>query len=153
MFVCWKNNALKVTSGQINMRDARVEDVDHGSGSDTDDKESGPPGLNPEQVYTVGVFPSHQSPIYLHFCTKQEKVIIIIMEEKLSLYSFLCVFATCVRCFLFDVQNAWELWSLNLIYHLFLFWGIILPGCLAVSPYSRIRQGTKCRNTIWTTCT
>lgn len=56
------------------MRDARVEDVDHVSDSDTDDKdESGPSGLHSES-FTIGVFPSHQSPIYLHLSTKQEKV-------------------------------------------------------------------------------
>ena len=37
------------------MRDAKVEDVDHVSDSDTDDKdESGPPGLNGD-AFTVGV--------------------------------------------------------------------------------------------------
>lgn len=72
------------------MRDARVEDVEHGSGSDTDEKEeSGPAGLNPEQVYTIGVFPSHQSPVYLHFSTKQEKVImpIIFGTRKSAIYT------------------------------------------------------------------
>lgn len=51
-----------------------MEDVDHVSDSDTDDKdESGPPGLNSD-AFTIGVFPTHQSPIYLHLSTKQEKV-------------------------------------------------------------------------------
>ncbi|CAL8111752.1 unnamed protein product [Orchesella dallaii] len=73
MFLAFKSPSDTVTSGQINMRDARVEDVDHVSDSDTDDKdESGPAGLYSE-AFTVGVFPSHQSPVYLHFSTKQEK--------------------------------------------------------------------------------
>ncbi len=69
-----------MATGQVNMRDARVDDVDHVSDSDNDDKEE--PGSNNESIdaFTVGIFPSYQSPIYLHLGTKQEKVNIVLFD-------------------------------------------------------------------------
>lgn len=68
-----------MASGQCNLRDCRVEDVDHVSDSDNDDKdESGTNNTSSSDAFTVGIFPTHQSPIYLHLATKQEKVNIII---------------------------------------------------------------------------
>lgn len=54
--------------GQINMRDARVEQVDHVSDSDSEDREAENTQL------TIGIFPSHQGPTYLLMPTKQDKV-------------------------------------------------------------------------------
>jgi len=52
-----------------------VEDVDHVSDSDNDDKdETGHGDGVASDAFTIGIFPSHQSPIYLHLATKQEKV-------------------------------------------------------------------------------
>jgi hypothetical protein len=56
------------------MRDARVEDVDHVSDSDNDDKDEGSPTSLEDNALTIGIFPSHQSPVYLHMSTKQDKV-------------------------------------------------------------------------------
>lgn len=56
--------------GQINMRDARVEEVDHVSDSDSEDREGD--GHNTE--LTIGIFPTHQGPTYLLMPSKQEKV-------------------------------------------------------------------------------
>ncbi|XP_021924200.1 uncharacterized protein CG43867 isoform X3 [Zootermopsis nevadensis] len=55
--------------GQINMRDARVEEVDHVSDSDSEDREGD--GHNTE--LTIGIFPTHQGPTYLLMPSKQEK--------------------------------------------------------------------------------
>lgn len=56
---------------QINMRDARVEEVEKLSDSEgeeaTDDD-------NPKEDITIGIFPSHQGPTYLIMPNKQEKV-------------------------------------------------------------------------------
>ncbi|KAJ8688186.1 hypothetical protein QAD02_023981 [Eretmocerus hayati] len=54
--------------GQINMRDARVEEVEHMSDSDSEERES---EANHEQ--TIGIFPSHQGPTYLLMQHKQDK--------------------------------------------------------------------------------
>ncbi|XP_035703733.1 uncharacterized protein CG43867 isoform X2 [Folsomia candida] len=70
MFLTFKSPSDTMGTGQVNMRDARVEDVDHVS--DDSDKEESPTNATSD-VFTVGIFPSHQSPIYLHFATKQEK--------------------------------------------------------------------------------
>lgn len=51
------------------MRDARVEEVDHVSDSDSEERD--PDGPPPE--LTVGIFPTHQGPTYLLFPGKQEK--------------------------------------------------------------------------------
>lgn len=50
------------------MRDARVEQVDHVSDSDSEDREAENTQL------TIGIFPSHQGPTYLLMPTKQDKV-------------------------------------------------------------------------------
>ena len=52
------------------MRDARVEEVDHVSDSDSEDREGD--GHNTE--LTIGIFPTHQGPTYLLMPSKQEKV-------------------------------------------------------------------------------
>ena len=56
------------------MKDARVEDVDRVSDSDNDEKDDECLANSGEKEMTIGIFPSHQSPIYLHLPTKQEKV-------------------------------------------------------------------------------
>lgn len=50
---------VQAPAGQINMRDARVEEVEHLSDSDSEEKESEQPDL------TVGIFPTNQGPTYL----------------------------------------------------------------------------------------
>lgn len=51
------------------MRDARVEEVDHMSDSDSEERE----GEGQALELTVGIFPTHQGPTYLLFPSKQEK--------------------------------------------------------------------------------
>lgn len=54
--------------GQINMRDCRVETVDHVSDSDSEERDSNQPP-------TIALHPSHQGPpTYLLMSSKQEKV-------------------------------------------------------------------------------
>lgn len=60
---------LQSPVGQINMRDARVEQVDHVSDSDSEDNTAENAQL------TIGIFPTHQGPTYLLMPTKQDKVI------------------------------------------------------------------------------
>lgn len=60
----WFQNPL----GQINMKDARVEEVDQISDSDSEEKEADSDKL------TIGIFPSQSAPTYLLMSTKQEKV-------------------------------------------------------------------------------
>ncbi|KAG8198398.1 hypothetical protein JTE90_021640 [Oedothorax gibbosus] len=55
--------------GQINMRDARVEEVLHVSDSDEDDNDH---NKVTKSEYTVGIFPNHQGPTYLLMDNKQE---------------------------------------------------------------------------------
>jgi hypothetical protein len=55
--------------GQINMREARVEQVEHVSDSDSDEKET-----DLTHKYTIGVFPNSQPPTYLLMPSKQEMV-------------------------------------------------------------------------------
>jgi hypothetical protein len=75
---------LQMTAGQVNMRDARVEDVDHVSDSDEDEKdEQGCNNLSSD-AFTVGIFPTHESPVYLHCVTKQEKVCYYILFQGCS---------------------------------------------------------------------
>ncbi|XP_064490249.1 uncharacterized protein CG43867-like isoform X2 [Ornithodoros turicata] len=52
--------------GQINMRDAHVEEVVHMSDSDEEGEEGGC------SQFTIGIFPPHQSPTYLLMANKQE---------------------------------------------------------------------------------
>ncbi|XP_031776947.1 uncharacterized protein CG43867 isoform X3 [Nasonia vitripennis] len=54
--------------GQINMRDARVEEVEHVSDSDSEERDSECP-----HEQTIGIFPSHQGPTYLLMQHKQDK--------------------------------------------------------------------------------
>jgi len=69
------------------MRDARVEDVDHISDSDNEDKDDeNQLGLGSADALTIGIFPSHQSPVYLHMPTKQDKV------KSILLYYYLYTF-------------------------------------------------------------
>lgn len=52
-----------------------MEDVDHNvSDSDNDEKEDELTNNSSSDTLTIGIFPSHQSPIYLHMPTKQDKV-------------------------------------------------------------------------------
>ncbi|GLV35231.1 uncharacterized protein CBL_01620 [Carabus blaptoides fortunei] len=69
MFLYFKSPSDTNPVGQINMRDARVEEVDHVSDSDSEERD--PDGPPPE--LTVGIFPTHQGPTYLLFPGKQEK--------------------------------------------------------------------------------
>lgn len=50
------------------MRDARVEEVDHVSDSDSEEHDTEGSDL------TIGIFPTHQGPTYLLTPSKQEKV-------------------------------------------------------------------------------
>lgn len=52
------------------MRDARVEQVDHVSDSDSEDRDTDTSQL------TIGIFPSHQGPTYLLMPNKQDKVVL-----------------------------------------------------------------------------
>lgn len=52
------------------MRDARVEEVDHVSDSDSEEQE----GDGRSTELTIGIFPTHQGPTYLLMPSKQEKV-------------------------------------------------------------------------------
>lgn len=47
------------------MRDAKVDEIEHLSDSDSEDQDSEQP------KYTVGIFPNNQAPTYLHFTGKQ----------------------------------------------------------------------------------
>lgn len=49
------------------MRDARVEEVDHVSDSDSEEREG------ETNEFTIGIFPTHVGPTYLIFSNKQEK--------------------------------------------------------------------------------
>ncbi|XP_067011816.2 uncharacterized protein CG43867 [Anabrus simplex] len=69
MFLYFKSPNDTSPMGQINMRDARVEEVDHVSDSDSEDREA-------DGTYTdltIGIFPTHQGPTYLLMPNKQEK--------------------------------------------------------------------------------
>ncbi|XP_068967509.1 uncharacterized protein CG43867-like isoform X2 [Bombus flavifrons] len=54
--------------GQINMRDARVEEVEHVSDSDSEERDAEGP-----HERTIGIFPTHQGPTYLLMPHKQDK--------------------------------------------------------------------------------
>nr|XP_018897764.1 PREDICTED: uncharacterized protein CG43867 isoform X3 [Bemisia tabaci] len=66
MFLYFKGPNETNPIGQINMRDARVEQVDHVSDSDCEDN-----GQDNTQL-TIGIFPSHQPPTYLLMPSKQD---------------------------------------------------------------------------------
>ncbi|XP_035206715.1 uncharacterized protein CG43867-like isoform X2 [Stegodyphus dumicola] len=67
MFLYFKTPNDPSPLGQINMRDARVEEVVHVSDSDEEDHDK----LNKSE-YTIGIFPNHQGPTYLLMDNKQE---------------------------------------------------------------------------------
>ncbi|KAL0266885.1 UNVERIFIED_CONTAM: hypothetical protein PYX00_009315 [Menopon gallinae] len=67
MFLYFKTPTDTNPVGQINMRDARVEEVDHVSDSDSEDRD----GESSE--FTIGIYPTHVGPTYLIFSNKQEK--------------------------------------------------------------------------------
>ncbi|XP_065213244.1 uncharacterized protein CG43867 isoform X3 [Planococcus citri] len=66
-FLYFKSPSENNPGGQINMREARVEQVEHVSDSDSDEKEA-----EPAQNFTIGIFPSSQPPTYLLMPSKQE---------------------------------------------------------------------------------
>ena len=63
IFISFQNSI-----GQINMRDARVEEVEHVSDSDSEERDSECP-----HERTIGIFPTHQGPTYLLMPHKQDK--------------------------------------------------------------------------------
>ncbi|XP_074025916.1 uncharacterized protein CG43867 isoform X5 [Leptinotarsa decemlineata] len=67
MFLYFKKSTDQTPHGQINMRDAKVEEIEHLSDSDSEEHDTEQP------KFTVGIFPSNQAPTYLHFTGKQEK--------------------------------------------------------------------------------
>jgi hypothetical protein len=71
MFVYFRSPNDVNPAGQLNMRDTRVDEVDHiSSDSDSDETEE-----TRTKEPTIGIFPNHvqQGPTYLIFATKQEK--------------------------------------------------------------------------------
>ncbi|GFY66838.1 uncharacterized protein CG43867 [Trichonephila inaurata madagascariensis] len=69
MFLYFKTPNDCSPLGQINMRDARVEEVLHVSDSDEEDNDHNKVS---KSEYTVGIFPNHQGPTYLLMDSKQE---------------------------------------------------------------------------------
>lgn len=61
------------------MRDARVEEVDHVSDSDSSEEHDGEPRPQHSSDLTIALHPSHQGPTYLIMPTKQDKVRVIII--------------------------------------------------------------------------
>ncbi|KAG8186143.1 hypothetical protein JTE90_022731 [Oedothorax gibbosus] len=68
MFLYYKTPNDTKPLGQINMRDARVEEVLHVSDSDEED----PDDSMAKSEYTIGIFPNQQGPTYLIMPGKQE---------------------------------------------------------------------------------
>ncbi|XP_060531938.1 uncharacterized protein CG43867 isoform X3 [Cylas formicarius] len=67
MFLYFKSPSDMTPHGQINMREARVEEVEHLSDSDSEERDSEQPDL------TIGIFPNNSGPTYLLCPGKQEK--------------------------------------------------------------------------------
>ncbi|XP_076257241.1 uncharacterized protein CG43867 isoform X4 [Rhynchophorus ferrugineus] len=67
MFLYFKSPSDTTPHGQINMREARVEEVEHLSDSDSEERDSEQPDL------TIGIFPNNTGPTYLLCPGKQEK--------------------------------------------------------------------------------
>ncbi|XP_060804280.1 uncharacterized protein CG43867 [Amyelois transitella] len=70
MFLYFKSPADQTPSGQINMRDARVEDVELGSDSDSEER------ADARAPLTVAIYPHHQlqqTPTYLLLDSKADK--------------------------------------------------------------------------------
>lgn len=68
--------AQQTPLGQINMREARVEEVERVSdseGEETPEEEIGHGGGGQEDL-TIAIFPNNQGPTYLIMPTKQDKV-------------------------------------------------------------------------------
>ncbi|XP_023289839.1 uncharacterized protein CG43867 isoform X5 [Orussus abietinus] len=68
MFLYFKCPTDTNPIGQINMRDARVEEVEHVSDSDSEERDAECP-----HERTIGIFPTHQGPTYLLMPHKQDK--------------------------------------------------------------------------------
>ncbi|XP_026741550.1 uncharacterized protein CG43867 isoform X2 [Trichoplusia ni] len=71
MFLYFKSPGDQNPTGQINMRDARVEDVEHVSDSDSEEKND-----DARNHLTVAIYPQHQltgGPTYLLFESKADK--------------------------------------------------------------------------------
>ncbi|XP_071579173.1 uncharacterized protein CG43867 isoform X3 [Temnothorax nylanderi] len=68
MFLYFKCPSDMNPIGQINMRDARVEEVEHVSDSDSEERDAECP-----HERTIGIFPTHQGPTYLLMPHKQDK--------------------------------------------------------------------------------
>lgn len=117
-----------MAAGQINMRDARVDDVDHVSDSDNDEKEEPGPNNGASDAFTVGVFPTHQSPIYLHFASKQEKVrkhyrksgniylhrCCHRTNNNMGIMQYFCVVGLSIFCFYSEIKLCTKLECLSL---------------------------------------
>ncbi|XP_066150392.1 uncharacterized protein CG43867 isoform X4 [Euwallacea fornicatus] len=67
MFLYFKSPSDTTPHGQINMREARVEEVEHLSDSDSEERDSEQPDL------TIGIFPNNTGPTYLLCPGKQER--------------------------------------------------------------------------------
>lgn len=70
MFLYFKAPGETNPQGQINMRDARVEEVEHVSDSDSEERED--PAQSQARL-TVAIYPAHQGPTYLILPGKQER--------------------------------------------------------------------------------
>uniref|UniRef100_A0A336LP84 CSON015304 protein n=1 Tax=Culicoides sonorensis TaxID=179676 RepID=A0A336LP84_CULSO len=70
MFLYFKAPGETSPIGEINMRDAKVDEVEHIS--DDSDEESRDDTMNQAKL-TIAILPQHQGPSYLIFCNKQER--------------------------------------------------------------------------------
>ncbi|XP_020802838.1 uncharacterized protein CG43867 isoform X2 [Drosophila serrata] len=70
MFLYFKAPAETNPLGQINMRDARVEEVEHVSDSDSEERED---AAQDQARLTVAIYPAHQGPTYLILSGKPER--------------------------------------------------------------------------------
>lgn len=64
------------------MRDAKVEEIEHLSDSDSEEQDTEQPR------YTVGIFPNNQAPTYLHFTGKQVNnfLVLFILVRKCLIF-------------------------------------------------------------------
>lgn len=69
-FLYFKQPEDATSLGQINMRDCRVDEVEHVSDSDSEERED--PAQSQARL-TVAINPTNQGPTYLIFATKQER--------------------------------------------------------------------------------
>lgn len=70
-FLYFKQPEDQNSLGQINMRDCRVDEVEHVSDSDSEEREDHP--AQSQARLTVAINPTNQGPTYLIFSTKQER--------------------------------------------------------------------------------